>query len=540
MSFSINTNVASLQAMNYLSANSKFQSKTINEVTSGLRIVNSGDDAAGLAVANGYASQEAVLTQGIQNANDGLATLQTIDGGMSNISQLLNRASTLASESASGTFQGTRSVLDNEFQSVLSEINRQAQNIGMNTGGAFNKALSVFIGGGRDATGGTNNPNAVTEGSVSVDLSAAAVNTAALGLTSYQATNTSATPTALATITGGTSAGGSVNFTFSGAGFSDAANQITVTAQGVNGATSLAQVVTDINNGITTAENTNPGNSNVKAFAAAGIQASLNSTGTGIIFTSANAGFAVTDGAATTGNAAAQNILGIAGTGLQVDAGGVQNVQLKFPAIIVGSQDVTLSTVGSNGALVSTKVHIGAVDETAAVALINTTLQALPITNPLTKLVAVSDGTAHGNVNIMGTGAFQVFVGTPTTSGGFQDSGGNTATLSSSAATTGGGVLDLLTAGDAGTAVSAIGNAVAALGNAQAAVGRGENDLTYATNLAQSQLTNEATSESGIRDANMATEAANLTKAQILLQAGVAALAQANAAPQNILALLKG
>ena len=104
MSFSINTNVASLQAMNYLSANSKFQSKTINEVTSGLRIVNSGDDAAGLAVANGYASQEAVLTQGIQNANDGLATLQTIDGGMSNISQLLNRASTLASESASGTF----------------------------------------------------------------------------------------------------------------------------------------------------------------------------------------------------------------------------------------------------------------------------------------------------------------------------------------------------------------------------------------------------------------------------------------------------
>ena len=103
-----------------------------------------------------------------------------------------------------------------------------------------------------------------------------------------------------------------------------------------------------------------------------------------------------------------------------------------------------------------------------------------------------------------------------------------------------GGSLDLLTASDAGIAVSAIGNAVTALGNAQAAVGRGENDLTYATNLAQSQLTNEATSESGIRDANMATEAANLTKAQILMQAGVAALAQANSAPQVILSLLKG
>src|SRR5271169_5937 len=124
-SFSILTNVASLQALNYLSANQMFQNKTINEVTSGLRIVNSGDDAAGLAVANQYSSNEAVLTQGIQNANDGLATLQTIDGGMSNISQLLNRASTLAAQSASQTFQGSRTVLDNEFQNVLTEINRQ-------------------------------------------------------------------------------------------------------------------------------------------------------------------------------------------------------------------------------------------------------------------------------------------------------------------------------------------------------------------------------------------------------------------------------
>jgi flagellin len=89
------------------------------------------------------------------------------------------------------------------------------------------------------------------------------------------------------------------------------------------------------------------------------------------------------------------------------------------------------------------------------------------------------------------------------------------------------------------SAVTALANAVTTLGNAQAAVGRGENLFNYATNLAQSQLTNDTTAESGIRDANMATEAANLTKAQIMLQAGVAALAQANSAPQNILSLLK-
>src|SRR5580700_263403 len=114
MSFSINTNITSLQAQNYLNKSAAFQAQTINEVTSGLRIVNSGDDAAGLAVANGLQSQQAVLTQGIQNANNGLATLQTIDGGINNITNLLDRASTLAAQSASGTFTGSRATLNSE------------------------------------------------------------------------------------------------------------------------------------------------------------------------------------------------------------------------------------------------------------------------------------------------------------------------------------------------------------------------------------------------------------------------------------------
>ena len=82
--------------------------------------------------------------------------------------------------------------------------------------------------------------------------------------------------------------------------------------------------------------------------------------------------------------------------------------------------------------------------------------------------------------------------------------------------------------------------AVSTLGKAQANVGLGENDFNYAINLASSQLTNLAASESGLRDANMAAESANLTKAQIQLQAGIAALSQANSAPQQILTLLQG
>src|SRR5580698_3553247 len=144
MSFSINTNIASLQAQNYLAINQAFQDKTINEVTSGLRIVNSGDDAAGLAIANGYRSNETVLTQGIQNATNGQNELQTADSGMTSIGNLLDTARSLATESASGTFTGDRSTLNSEFQSVLTEINRQAQAIGLNQGGSLATNLSVF------------------------------------------------------------------------------------------------------------------------------------------------------------------------------------------------------------------------------------------------------------------------------------------------------------------------------------------------------------------------------------------------------------
>jgi flagellin len=91
----------------------------------------------------------------------------------------------------------------------------------------------------------------------------------------------------------------------------------------------------------------------------------------------------------------------------------------------------------------------------------------------------------------------------------------------------------------AAAAVNALANATTKLGVAQAAVGKGENKLNYAVALATSKATNEAAAESNYRDANLAQEAANLSKAQILVQAGTAALAQANSAPQAILSLLK-
>ena len=103
----------------------------------------------------------------------------------------------------------------------------------------------------------------------------------------------------------------------------------------------------------------------------------------------------------------------------------------------------------------------------------------------------------------------------------------------------GAAVSDISNQTSAQMAVTSLAAAVKALGSAQAVVGRGENQFNYAVNLAQSQLTNLATAESRIRDADLASEAANLTKAQVLMQAGVAALAQANSAPQQVLSLLR-
>jgi flagellin len=187
MSISIQTNVSSLVAQENLRVNNDFSNRTIERLTSGYRINASGDDAAGLAVANGFRSSVAELTQGVRNANDGVSTLQTIDGGLNNITKILDRLKTLAAQSASGTFQGDRATLDGEYQDLLGEIDRQAGNIGLDTGGASVTALSVYIGGGTGAT-------------VSINLSAAEVDAAGLALDSTSVTDTTTATAAIAAI----------------------------------------------------------------------------------------------------------------------------------------------------------------------------------------------------------------------------------------------------------------------------------------------------------------------------------------------------
>lgn len=330
---SLQTNVTSLFALNQLNQNDNTESNTIEQLTSGYRINNSGDDAAGLAVANSLQAEVDQLQQGVINAASGASVLQIMDGGLSNISNLLDRLETLATEGASGTFAGSYTTLNNEYQSVLAEINRQAGNIGLAS-------------------------------------------------------------SANATITG------------SGTG---------------------------------------------------------NTTG-------------ATGNVTTTGT--------------------------------IGSSQYNSSPL---------TIFIGGGDQT-----VGGTVQDNQVTVDLT-----SNGTGNATNN----------------SGGGNDTGGNgvdalglgLATYNGTAIVNG----DVLNATDAQTALASIQSAIATLGVVQGKVGAGENLLNYATNLANSQITNLTASQSAIKDANVAADASNLAQEQTLQQSSIAALAQANSMPQAVLKLLQ-
>ena len=574
MSFSINTNIASLNAQNNLLKSSNFQSQTIGEVTSGLRIVNSGDDAAGLAVANGLASDQAVLTQGIQNANNGLATLQTLDGGLSNINSLLDRAQTLATESASGTFSGDRGTLNSEFQSVLQEVNRQATSIGLNQGGQFAKSLSVYIGGGQ----GTTAAAATQNGTIGVDLSKSSVDTTSLGLSGFAAgyqvasgsadtglydLGSSSTTSVSAILTANTPTNNFTSFKISGSGFSDA-NAITVNVN-LAGVSDTSSLVSAINAGISAV--TQGGSAADNAFAASGIQATIHSGADGhqqLLFTSSGSAFSVaaqdtTSNALlgnltgnTNGNAAATSAVGVAlANSSQFNGGGAAQLSVNYTTGLLKAtpekQVLSFTSYDASGAPSSTAVTLDSttaaganLSASEAAAQINSQLQKTDIAS-LQNIVAVASQD-NSKITFESNGTrFDMNIGSAANGDGISTAVGSKQGVIQTAAVTGVGAnADISTTQGATAAISALTAAVAKFGVSQAAVGRGENNLNYAINLATSQSTNEAAAESTIKDANLAQEAANLSKAQILVQAGTAALAQANSAPQALLSLLQG
>jgi flagellin len=141
-SFSVVTNIAAVNATANLYSTQIGLNKALTRVSSGFRINSSADDAAGLAVANSFRSKVAILTQGVRNANDGLSDLQIKDGALDNISKLLDRLAVLATQSAtSSTTDASRVVLDQEFQAIIEEIDREANVAGL----ASATTYAVFV-----------------------------------------------------------------------------------------------------------------------------------------------------------------------------------------------------------------------------------------------------------------------------------------------------------------------------------------------------------------------------------------------------------
>jgi flagellin len=494
MSISIQTNVASLNAQYFIGQNQKFQNTAIQQLASGYKINNSADDPAGLALANQYAGEITQLRAGVQNASDGASTLQIADGGLNNISQIIARLQTLASESASGTFQGSRATVNDEYQGLLAELNRQAANIGLNAGGVNNTNLTVY-------TGGTSNQ---ANAQISVDLSGAnnAVDAASLGIG-----NTSVAG-------GGTGiTGNTIRLDDSATTFLAASAQtLTFNLNTGSGNQTVSVVVNPTSDPAGLSGSAVIGSLNT-SLAAYGITASISSSG--YLQFGGTTAFTVSAAAPVgAGNAITTAGAAVNSANYNVDTGAFSSAP-----ITAGTEtDVIQNAKGTF------TLNLTSADNTVPLALadINSQLAGSGV-------YAVADAAGTG-ISLQSAAVFSVNQTASATGSVFTTPGANPVTAASASASNTGSAL---------AALAALTNAISALGLVQGIVGAGENKLQYATNLAQSQITNYSAAESDIRDADVAAAAANLTKAQVLQQTSLAALSQANSAPQAVLSLLK-
>lgn len=513
--FSLVNNVSSSAAQSKLAITNNSLNKTLQRLSSGLRINRSGDDAAGLAIANTLRSDSSVLSQGVRNANDGLSTLQIIDGGLNTISGLLDRAASLASQSASGTFAGDRNTLQAELGKVFGEIDRQAQNIGLggtsgSDEGRYNKAIDVFIGGGATATASGN--------SVAIDLANSRVDRTGLNLNNLNIGTGTGNVTGNQDISGGITAAEVLSFQTVGS--SGQLNSFSVTLSA--GATS-SNVLDTINN-----------DANIQA---AGIKASLDTNGKLVL---SSAGFFAVS--SDTADGAGQT--GIAGAGAAADDVTVTGAANKVSKTVSGGAAASTQTISFTGneigfANTSKDVSFATGVAAAGAALIAQSDAIAASVNDDTSLRAAgvfafrskADGSEVSFVSLKN---FNVAI---SSAAGSDNATNNIDSLQTPTAASGA----TLTGGAQGAvdALAAIKGALGVLGQVQGRVGAGQNNLEQAIDLATTQITNYQAAESAIRDADVAAEASNMARLNTLQQAGVAALAQANQSSQALLSLLR-
>jgi len=239
VSLGILNNAAALTAENSLSMTSAMQQKTLQQLSTGLRINSSADDSAGLSISTGIQANIAALVQSQSNASSGIGFLQVADGALTQVSGLLNRAVTLATEAASGGLTSQqRGSANTEYQSILGEINQIGASTEFNGTQVFtngNTSPASLTSGGA-AIAGTINPADTLSGGFDVTSTIPGTGGTTTGVTVTDSGGTSAS----ATITPGAALSGSLTVTSTGPGSPD---PITFTASSDGSTITSSQIV---------------------------------------------------------------------------------------------------------------------------------------------------------------------------------------------------------------------------------------------------------------------------------------------------------
>ena len=193
---SVLNNVSSLVAENALSSMQASLQSTLTQLSTGLKLNSGAQDPAAISIADGLGANIAALTQSSQNASNGVGLLQTADGALSQVNNLLNQAVTIATEAANGGLTTDQATAANtEFQSILAEITQIGSTTNFNGVAVFSAtAQTVFTSDGTSA-------GATTTSTTTGALSDSSIGASSVSLASDSLTSTTAAATALTDVT---------------------------------------------------------------------------------------------------------------------------------------------------------------------------------------------------------------------------------------------------------------------------------------------------------------------------------------------------
>ena len=492
----INTNIMSLNAQRNLGTSRSDLATALQRLSSGLRINSAKDDAAGLAISERFTTQIRGLNQAVRNANDGISLAQTAEGALQEVTNNLQRIRELAVQSANATNSASdRQALDAEVQQRLAEIDRIATVTSFNN----QKVLDGTFGNATFQVGAN-----VGE-TISVGLSTS-MRLTALGKTAdYVGGSAYSTATAIGQ---------------QGTG---------VTANALNNNVTIAVGSGQAVNVGVSAAGTAAGQSAGSAFAKV---AAINAAGIGGLT-------AVAD------NTVAFNFTTTATNGYALSVNGV-SVQAATTAALTGTQLAANINANSSQTGVIASFNAGVMTLTAVDGRDITLAQTATATEGFQAATASNNTVnaaltgAAGNATLVARGSVRLTAAEQITV-----AGAGAADLGFSATSYALGNASLSTASvttvaNANATISRIDSALTSVGGLRSTFGAIQNRFESTIANLQTVSENLSASRSRIRDADFASETASLTRAQILQQAGVAILSQANAVPQQVLGLLRG